>query len=127
MRVEERLFLDAEYFRQLRAAEDELIDEYLYEGLSAGERERFKDTFLTTPERRESLRVARALREYISRNPPPDPAKNHPLGFLFGRAPLLQLSLAALALLIVGGLAWLAFRRAGPPGPSPAPSVARQG
>ncbi|MBV9211645.1 MAG: hypothetical protein JOZ52_13485, partial [Acidobacteria bacterium] len=62
--VEERLFLNAESFQQLEMVEDELIDDYVYGELSPRERERFDNIFLTTPERRESLRVAQALSRY---------------------------------------------------------------
>ena len=68
--VEERLFADPQYFSQFRAAEDELIDEYLYGDLDRSEQERFEKHFVTTPERRESLKVARALQQYIVKKGP---------------------------------------------------------
>lgn len=68
--IEERLFADPQYFSQFRAAEDELIDEYLYGDLDGSERERFEKYFVTTPERRESLRVAKALQQYIVKKGP---------------------------------------------------------
>ena len=68
--VEERLFADPQYFSQFRAAEDELIDEYLYGDLDGSEQERFEKYFVTTPERRESLKVARALQQYIVKKGP---------------------------------------------------------
>lgn len=118
--VEERLFADPEYFRQFRAAEDELMDEYLYGDLDAGERERFETYFLNTPERRESLRVARALKQYISRNAAPASAlanrarvtrKEQSSFFDFLRLPALRFSLSTAAVLIVAaGLWWLLVR-----------------
>ena len=128
--VEERLFADPEYFRQFRAAEDELTDEYLYGDLDAGERERFETYFLTTPERRESLRVAKALKQYIAKNAPaaeltdaseltdaPAQAKvvhaSRPEKrsfFDFLRLPALRFPLAAAALLLVVFGLWLLLR-----------------
>ena len=127
--VEERLFADPEYFRQFRAAEDELTDEYLYGDLDAVERERFETYFLTTPERRESLRVARALKQYIAKNavaPVAEHADAAELAdanardaavrvlrpekrnfFDFLRTPALRFSLAAAAVLIVALGVWL--------------------
>jgi hypothetical protein len=131
--VEERLFSDPEYFRQFRAAEDELTDEYLYGDLDADERERFETYFLTTPERRESLRIARALKQYIAKNAThaaladaaaltdaaklsdanaradaahvPRPEKRPFFDFL--RLPALRFSMAAAAVLIVAVGLWL--------------------
>src|SRR5215213_145929 len=139
--VEERLFGDPEYFRQFRAAEDELTDEYLYGDLDAGERERFERYFLNTPERRETLRVAGALKQYISRNaaapvaelagaaplpgtnaradaaPASRPEKKSFFDFL--RAPALRFSLAAAAVLIVAVGMWLLVRTSLRDGPDP--------
>jgi anti-sigma factor RsiW len=69
--VEERLFLDGEYFQQLLMAEDDLVDDYVYGELSPDERERFDNHFLSTPERYESLRIAQALKKYGSTDAAP--------------------------------------------------------
>ncbi len=69
--VEERVLTDDAYFDLLRAAEDDLIDEYLSGTLSADARQRFETHFLCTPERREKLRFAAALREYVSADSAP--------------------------------------------------------
>ena len=122
-RVEERLFLDGDYFQHFKAAEDELIDEYLYGDLSADEQVRFEGHFLKEPGHRESLRVARALRRYLSKKKSPDvepireTVRNEPrpspvtnfFGLLWGRHPALAsgLSLAAGLLLLVGVGLWL--------------------
>jgi anti-sigma factor RsiW len=130
--VEERLFDDPEYFRQFRAAEDELTDEYLYGDLDADGRERFERYFLNTPERRESLRVSKALKQYISRNadaaviagtatradavPVLRPEKKSFFDFL--RLPALRFSLAAAAVLIVAVGIWLLTSPRGRPDPT---------
>lgn len=132
--VEERLFSDPDYFRQFRAAEDELIDEYLYGDLTQGERDRFENYFLTTPERRESLRIARALRQYIVENgagtaaewaeaedAPPPPKKSF-FDILRVRGPALRFSMAAAAVVVVAALLLLMYAalRKGPDSPSQA-------
>jgi hypothetical protein len=126
--VEERLFLDSEYFQHLRMAEDDLIDDYVYEDLSLDEREKFDNYFLSNPERYESLRIARALRKYSSINPTPIPSASSNdvsdtapskiafLSFLHAHNPVLRLSMATAILLIALGGLWLIFRATRRPG-----------
>lgn len=126
--IEERLFLDSEYFQHLRMAEDELIDDYVYEELSVEERERFDNYFLATFGRPEALRIARALKKYTSENPASmpsaltsdkhltTPSKIAFLRSLRTRNPLLGLSLAAAVLLIILGGIWLLIRATRPTG-----------
>ena len=59
--VEERLLTDDDFCEEFEAAEDELIDQYLCDELSAAERARFERNFLSTTERRQKLTLARAL------------------------------------------------------------------
>lgn len=121
--IEERLFLDSEYFKHFKAAEDDLIDEYLYGDLDTDQRERFEKYFLQEPGRRESLQVASALQNYLSEKKfsardleqkPLRPEETSRSGInlfrlLWSRHPKLVpgLSLAAALLLAVAGM-WLA-------------------
>jgi hypothetical protein len=126
--IEERLFLDGEYFQQLRMVEDELIDDYVYEELLADERERFDSYFLATFEKHESLRIARALKKYTSENTASVPSavtgEKHftiPSGITFlqslrPRNLMPRLSLAAVILLILFVGVWLLIRAIRPPG-----------
>src|SRR5215216_3814169 len=68
-RVEERLLTNDEYFDLLLVAEDDLIDNYVRDGLTARERERFEAHFLATPERRDRLRFANVLKDYVTAEP----------------------------------------------------------
>jgi anti-sigma factor RsiW len=123
--VEERLFLDVEYLQLLRAAEDELLDEYVYDELAAGERERLETHFLPEPGRPSDLRFAKALRRYVSSEAEPvgrpsdvpadsevadpTPARDVTwLSYLFRRRPVLVFSFAGLLLILFGGLIWFA-------------------
>jgi CHAT domain-containing protein len=65
--IEERLMLDADFFGELEAAEDELIDDYLGGALSAREGEDFRRHFLSTPERQEKLIFAGTFKKYLSK------------------------------------------------------------
>ena len=58
LRVEESLFTDDQQYQQLLLAEEELIDEYVYDALPADEREGFESYFLSAPERHEDVRIA---------------------------------------------------------------------
>lgn len=65
-KLEERLFTDDELFELLSVIEDELIDDYLDDELSADERTRFDAYFLCSPERHRQLRLAMAFKNYIT-------------------------------------------------------------
>lgn len=74
--VEEKLFCDDEYEAELLLCEDELIDDYARNLLSANERDLFEKYFAYSPRRREKLMLARAAirvaienQELISTNP----------------------------------------------------------
>ncbi len=119
LQVEERLFFDRKFLQMSRVVEDDLIDEYLYEELSQGERENFERHFLSTPERREALRIAKALKSYISANPvlAPPVAANQAQRAHSAKPSLLstlrfqnlswKLPLAFAALLAIACLLWL--------------------
>ena len=66
-RVEERYFVDAEFHRQLRAAERDLIDVYARNELAGQEKERFERCFLSSPRRQERIEFARALADSTPR------------------------------------------------------------
>jgi hypothetical protein len=69
-RVEELAFDDPQWFAFLQAAEDDLIDEFVYDDLSSEERTLFEKHFLAQqPELREDVEVARALRAHLERKP----------------------------------------------------------
>ncbi len=62
--VEQRIMTDRAWFELLGPYEDELIEDYLDRNLSRHEQERFESYFLSTPQRQERLRFARALNRY---------------------------------------------------------------
>lgn len=64
--IEERLLTDDEFCEQIEIVEDELIEQYLVDELNAAERVQFEEHFLSTNERREKLRVARAVSRYVT-------------------------------------------------------------
>ncbi len=74
---EEAAAIEHEYFggpdalNRVRAAEDDLIDEYVSGQLKPDEREDFERHYLTTPAHRRRVGVARALRTAASARPTP--------------------------------------------------------
>jgi hypothetical protein len=107
--VELLLLTDNGLFEEVTLLEEELIDDYVKGGLAPTECTSFEQYFLSTPERHDKLKAARALRAYA--------ASSIPAAGLLDKIRALwnthrmQLSLAtsvALVLLIVGG--FLVFR-----------------
>ena len=74
--LEDRLFDDSDFVRQLAVVEEELIDDYLCGRLTDDERIRFKSHFMTprqasgqsdrTDARREQLLMIKALKRYAA-------------------------------------------------------------
>lgn len=118
--VEQRLFLDSEYAELQQAVKDDLIDEYLVDELRGSEREKFVNHFLLLPEHGADLRIADALKKYLTTENTPSTEtgtnnthKDEPPGFFpfsFLNKPLVGLSLTVAALIILSVIAWIAIR-----------------
>lgn len=122
--LEERLITDAEFYEELLILEDELIDEYLADRLSADERAAFESYFMNSPERQEQFRIANALRNYIGDTKDQEAGKvvtsiethdrktpGFPWLFSskpFSGKPIAMISLTA-AVLVICAFAWLAW------------------
>jgi hypothetical protein len=74
--VEDRLFLDHNFFETIQFHEDELIDDYIHGNLSAREKTLFETNFLASPRRKERLKTALALDAYIAQQVPPQARSN---------------------------------------------------
>ncbi len=61
-RIEEQFLTDRSFQEQLLIAEETLIEDYLDNFLNDAEREQFDSVFLSSPEQREKLTIARAIR-----------------------------------------------------------------
>lgn len=69
LQFEDHYAKDEEYFDQLLAIEDDLIQEYVRDELTAAERRRFEEYFLISPQRREKVKRASALLQVIQKQP----------------------------------------------------------
>jgi hypothetical protein len=111
-RLEGLIFTDDEVWRAVRDAEDDLIDRYVEDVLSAADREDFERHFLVTASRRTRIAVARAL-PGVLRVEPPRRA---------WRAPVNRWSAAAAAAAAAITGLWLAREPSSIPRPSDATS-----
>jgi len=69
--ADERLLTESGFLDDLLAGEDDLIDDYVCDDLSQGNRSKFEQHFLCTPERQQKLKFAIALNRYVSNVPQP--------------------------------------------------------
>ena len=122
--VEARLLTDREFYDELSIVEDDLIDRYLGGTLTDADRQSFESHFVSSSERQQKVRFARALRKYVSvaadqteadgvADPvvayPPESARigsPSPPSFIF-RKPLFSYAVAAVILLIAGASIFL--------------------
>lgn len=119
LRLEERFFLDNELYEQLVVLEEELLYDYVQGRLARRERERFEQRFLTSPQARRQAKSAQALMNIVAESVAaerPAPANVRPAAVPWWQSlfawvslpkPALQFSLAALALIVMLGGAWL--------------------
>ncbi len=113
--MEDKYVADEELFDQLLAAEDELIDDYVGDHLSPDRREKFEQYFLSSPERLEKVKSARALMKYVERNykPASGPSLRQKLLSLFNlELPAMRVALTAAMLLVLaaGSLMWIEMK-----------------
>lgn len=117
--LEDRFFMDNDLFELLQMVKDELIDDYVQGLLSAHERERFERHFLSSPQRRHEVELARTLVKTVAgasaaeaavpaiSRPAPVPWWTSLRAFLSSQHPAFRVAMAVAALVIVFGGAWL--------------------
>lgn len=79
-KIEERLLFDNDYVELLLIIEEELMDSYLRDTLGKTERNEFESYFLSTPDRRRKLKMAKALSRFVN-----DPRNEQPRVAVFER------------------------------------------
>src|SRR6266404_9355595 len=63
--LEEKMMADNELFSAVLLAEDEIVEEYVQGELSESDRAGFEASFLSTPEGRQQVTYAKALRKHV--------------------------------------------------------------
>lgn len=114
VKIEEKYVTDKNFFEQLLAIEDDLIDDYVRGRLTRRQRRQFETYFLSTPERRDKLEFAFSLLNLIpeSRNQMLDRVMaritflNDQVNQLF-KSPIFQTGLATAVVVLIITIAWL--------------------
>ena len=127
-RIEELAFDDPQSFEVLQAAEDDLIDEFVYDDLSSEDRQQFQEYYLAQPGRREDLRIAKALRKHFDREQATASVWTRVrTWFQLGAAPLMPVMAKAAAIIAVAAIGLMALMsRISGPGIDPLPQIAQQ-
>lgn len=114
--IEDRAFSDEEYLATITAVENDLIDEYVRDEMPESERRKFENRFLASPARRKRVEFAIALtgiapeyalteRSVIS--PVSVSWRDSLEAFFRSLNPVAKFAMAAVALLVLLGGAWL--------------------
>ncbi len=115
--LEERILSDPAVYEELLLLEEELIDQYVADGLSKAERQQFETYFLITAERQKKLRFGQLLKRHLSSQTIPTSSENVPVPNLNQTVSskrsfsLLAFPVAVVAVLGIVLLCWLAFRK----------------
>lgn len=64
--IEEQCLADHAFYQLMRAVEDRLIDDYVYDQLNPPQRRQFEERFLTTPALNERVEFAKALQQSVA-------------------------------------------------------------
>ena len=115
--LEERILCDPAVYEELLLLEEELIDQYIADGLSKAERQQFETHFLITAERQKKLRFGQLLKRHLSSQPITAFSENVPAQQLNQTVPsrrffsLLAFGVVVAAVLGIVLLCWFAFRK----------------
>lgn len=115
-RLEEQLFTDDEFYQELRATERDLIDAYVRGRLSGELHQQFERHYMALPEGRQKVELARSFQEYIAELPAQSASQlaipwwQRVLTSVGLQSSVLQFSLTAVAVVLLIGSSWLAYR-----------------
>jgi hypothetical protein len=101
--VELRLLAEKDFSRRLIMAQQDLIDDYVAGRLSDSEEDRFRQYYVTTPERLQRLKFGIALNRYVSERAPVRASDRPNRLFEFLRQRPYHALAAMAVLLVVGG------------------------
>ncbi|HJP91825.1 MAG TPA: hypothetical protein VJ875_07705 [Pyrinomonadaceae bacterium] len=118
--IESEYFADEDAFEQMLIAEDELIDAYARNELSAQERRQFEENFLNSSPARERVHFARALTGAVAEarrggTTQVVTSKSSPgfFGSVWRGASSLRIAGVAIVVILTAGSSWLLVERAG--------------
>jgi hypothetical protein len=115
--IEDRAFADKDFLATITAVENDLIDDYVRQEMSASDRSRFEERFLASAERRKRVEFAKALAQVPSeltvaqRNLVSTATswswRDSFYAFLNGLNPAARFAVVAAMILLVVGAAWI--------------------
>lgn len=115
--LEEKYFTDPQIFNEVLKTESELVDGYVRDQLSTEVRERFEQSYMLHPRRRERVKFAEALATSLDQieasgtraeqSPLPVSRWQKLLASLRGQGPTLRFSIALATLLVMLGGVWI--------------------
>jgi hypothetical protein len=115
-RLEEEFFIDDESFAELEAVEMAMIDSYIQDRMSLAQRSRFESGYLSTPERREKVLLARTFHNELESLQPTVPETTEKEGWIAGlfsgwnlSLPLMRYAGAMAVILLTLSTAWLLY------------------
>ena len=121
-RIEELAFEDPDTFSFLESAEDDLVDDFIRNELSADERQRFENHFLKlVPDRRKYVETSRLMVQGFDKRLSEEPPRPKPFSFLTwfkDQNAWLQFSLTAATLALLVIAVWLYLRTRQEPSPT---------
>jgi hypothetical protein len=140
--LEERILSEPDVYEELLVTEEDLIDQYVAGSLTEFEQQQFETNFLTTSERQKNLQFARLLKRYLNshsvlvaleeplvvaqqRREPVRAKRSFSFpGARLTRRPILGLSVAVVAFVVVLCLSWHVSRKGAVPTGQTSASVA---
>ena len=114
--IEDRAFADENVLQEIRAVEQDLLDDYVSGDIPAEKLRKFETHFLASAERREKVAFAKALATVVNEKPAPRAVVAPSLSWwegltAFFTRPLTAYSFAAAALVLFVVGSWLVFDR----------------
>ncbi len=106
--IEEKMLLDDKFADTVSIAEDQLIEDFLDGSLKHDQRKKFVDFFLSTPRRRQQLRLTKNFRRYSANAPKPEKADLWSRFRSVFSSPI-PASAGAAFLVLIGLFAWIGF------------------
>lgn len=107
LRFEDEYFADHDLFEQMEAIEEDLIEDYFRNRLTATEHAKFERHYLATPERREKIAFGEALVSVASELTKPTPDPSPPSSWWSWLLPKPAVGWAFATLLLLAACTWL--------------------
>jgi len=110
-KLEKQIIDSDEFFNQMLAEEEQMIDEYVYDRMTPEARKKFEESYMLTQEGREQVELAQSLIDITEED---DSKRNFKRTFLFTKISSDPFMYIAASVLILCGLSYLVWRHFSP-------------